>query len=89
MREAKLSQLAQHESIGLIEKNMAAKVARETLNQFAAKLRGTKVKLRAPVFDAESAQRLTELIKFKNVNPHTYFKSFGTIEDLLKDLYLD
>lgn len=89
MREAKLSQLAQHESIGLIEKNMAAKVARETLNQFATKLRATQVKLRAPAFDAETAQRLVELIKFKNMNPHTYFLSFDTIEDLLKDTYLD
>lgn len=75
-RESKLKDLAKNESIGLIEKNAAAKLARDAFNQYAKSLRSKKVmrRGRGPIFDKEAE---------KNLKAH--FPTLEAIEDFIQD----
>lgn len=86
-RESKLKDLAKNESIGLIEKNAAAKLARDAFNQYAKSLRSKKVmrRGRGPIFDKEAEKNLKELIQLKNVKLSAHFPTLEAIEDFIQD----
>lgn len=76
-------EIAKHESIGLIEKNAVARLARETFNRYAVALRSKRLKLRVPIFDTATENNFRSLIQI--IDPLMLFPPFESIEDFLVD----